>query len=138
MLLDLPIVTGAAFIETTDGPIIGIFHLYPYYSKGKSIHSVPQLESYENQVMCTSRKKCGMQRDVPRDGWIIPLHIRGGLMYMDMRPPTDYEFNNYNHVAFTSGAAWDPSTLDNETDLTVLNKNLSRHWVPYAFGTLLR
>ena len=24
--LDLPIVTGAAFIETTDGPIIGIFH----------------------------------------------------------------------------------------------------------------
>ena len=88
MLLDLPIVTGAAFIETMDGPIIGIFHQYVYYSKGKLIHSVPQLESYENQVMCTSRKKCGMQRVVSRGGWIIPLHIRGGLpyRYMDMRP----------------------------------------------------
>ena len=38
-------------------------------------------------------------------------------------PPTDYDFNNYNHVAFTSDAAWDPTTLDNEMDLTVLNKN---------------
>ena len=64
MLLDLPIVTGAAFIETTDGPITGIFYQYTYYSKGKLIHSVPPLESYENQVMCTSRKKCGMQRVV--------------------------------------------------------------------------
>ena len=30
-LLDLPIVTGAALIVTTHGPVIGIFHQYAYY-----------------------------------------------------------------------------------------------------------
>ena len=40
-LLDLTMVTGAAFIEITDGPIIGIFHQNAYYSKSKSIQSVP-------------------------------------------------------------------------------------------------
>ena len=115
---------GAAFIETMDGPIIGIFHKYVYYGMGKSILSLPQLESYENQVMCTSREKCVLLSVVTRDGWIILLHIRGGRTYMDMRPPTDYEFNNYDHVAFISDVAWDPKTLENETDLTALNKNL--------------
>ena len=46
---------------------------------------------------------------------------------MDMRPPTDYELNNYNHVIFTSDVAWDPSLLDNEMDLGTLNNNLSLH-----------
>ena len=35
------------------------------------------------------------------------LHIRGGLTYMDMRPPTDYEINKYDHVIFTSDVACD-------------------------------
>ena len=34
-LLDLPIGTGAALIATMHGPIIGIFHQYAYYGKGK-------------------------------------------------------------------------------------------------------
>ena len=50
---------------------------------------------------------------------------------MDMRrPPMDYEFNSYDHVAFTSDAAWEPMTLDNETDLTVLNTNLKFSIMP--------
>ena len=109
MLRDLPIITGAAMIVTTHGPVIGIFHQYAYYGKGNTTHSVPQLESYDIKVMCTSRKKCGMQQVVTPDGWIIPLHIRGGLTYMDMRPPTDNEINNYDHVIFTSDVAWNPS-----------------------------
>ena len=58
-----------------------------------------------------------MQRVVTRGGWIIPVHVRGKLPYMDMPPPTDYEFNNYNHVAFTSEAAWDPTKLGNQMGL---------------------
>ena len=41
---------------------------------------------------------------------------------MDMRPPTDYEFYNYDHVVFTSDAAWDPTTLDNEMDLNCIDE----------------
>ena len=70
-LLDLPIVTGAALIMTTHGPLISMFHQYAHYGKGNTTHSVPQLESYDIKVMCTSRKKCGCllyTSPSPRDG----------------------------------------------------------------------
>ena len=60
-LEDLRIVTVAGFIESTKGPVIGIFHQDAHYGKGKSIHSVPQILHFEIHVDCTSRKKNGMQ-----------------------------------------------------------------------------
>jgi hypothetical protein len=123
-LEDLPIVTAAGFIESNEGPVIGIFHQYAYYGKSKTIHSVPQIEHFDIKVDCTSRKKSGKQRVLTPDGWIIPLNVRNGLTYMDMRPPTDSELNEYPHVVFTSDIKWDPTVLDNETDLTVTNDNL--------------
>ena len=65
-----------------------------------------------------------MQRVVTPDGWIIPLPIRNGLPYMDMRPPMQAEYEAYDHVVLTSNVTWDPTILDNETDLTVPNDNL--------------
>ena len=65
-----------------------------------------------------------MQRVVTPDGWIIPLHVRNGLAYMDMRPPTQDEYETYDHVVLTSDVTWDPTVLDNETDLSVPNDNL--------------
>ena len=46
----------------------------------------------------TSKKKNGTQRVVTPDGWIIPLHIRNGLAYMDMRPPTQDEYLSLIHI----------------------------------------
>ena len=43
---------------------------------------------------------------------------------MDMRPPTDSEIVEYPQVVFTSDETWDPTVLDDETDLTVPNDNL--------------
>jgi len=40
-------------------------------------------------------------------------------------------------VAFTSDAAWDPTTLDNVTDFTVLNKNLILSRADEYFGARL-
>jgi len=116
---DLRIVTAAGFIESTEGPVIGIFHQDAHYGKGKSIHSVPQMEHFEIHVDCTSRKKNGMQRVVTPDGWIIPLHIRNGLAYMDMHP--------LHKMSMTSSImlfSWDPTVLDDKMDLTVPNENL--------------
>ena len=78
-----------------------------------------------------------MQQVVTPDGWIIPLHIRDGLTYMDMCPPMDYEINNYDHVIFTSDVAWDPSLLDNETDFGILNNNLNLNHGDLHFGARL-
>ena len=52
------------------------------------------------------------------------MHIRNGLDYMDMRPPTQDEYETYNHVVLTSDVTWDPTVLDNEMDLNVPNDNL--------------
>ena len=40
---NLPLCTVAGFINTLQGPIIGIFHQYAHYGEGTTIHSVPQL-----------------------------------------------------------------------------------------------
>ncbi|MGL4933427.1 MAG: hypothetical protein ACRC4P_08975, partial [Aeromonas sp.] len=123
-LEDLPIVTAAGLIKTTTGPIVGIFHQYAYHKQGKTIHSVPQLEAFDLTVDCRSRKKGGLQRVTTPDGYMIPLHVRNGLSYMDMRPPNDSELETYPHVMFTSDTPWDPSCLDDETNLDVANDNL--------------
>jgi hypothetical protein len=36
---------------------------------------------------------------------------------MDMRPPSDAEFDTLPHVVLTSHVNWDPSIIDNEIDL---------------------
>ena len=118
------IVTAAGFIESTEGPVIGIFHQYAHHGEGKSIHSVPQMLDFVVHVDSTSTKKNGMQRVVTPYGWIIPLHVRNGLAYMDMRPPTQDEYETYDHVVSTSDVTWDPTVLDNEMDLNVPNDNL--------------
>ena len=55
-LEDLCIVTVACFIELTDRLVIGIFHKNAHYGKGKSIHSIPQMEHFDVHVDCTSHK----------------------------------------------------------------------------------
>ena len=56
---------------------------------------------------------------------------------MDMRPPTDYEINNYDHVIFTSDVTWDASILDDEMDLGILNNNLNLNRGDENFGAHL-
>ncbi|ACI65686.1 predicted protein [Phaeodactylum tricornutum CCAP 1055/1] len=116
-LSDLDIVTAAGCVESHTGPIIVIMHQYAYLGTGKTIHSSAQLEHFHNNVEDHSRTVGGDQRIVTLDDYIIPLHIRQGLPYMDMRCPTDAEFTSLPHVILTSDVDWDPSVLDNEIDL---------------------
>jgi hypothetical protein len=43
---NLPIVQTAAVIQSSIGPIIGIFNQYPSIGEGKSVHSCAQLRSF--------------------------------------------------------------------------------------------
>ena len=100
---DLRIVTIPGFIELTARPVIGIFHQYTHYRKGKSIHSIPLMEHFDVQFGCTSHKNNGMQRVVTPAGWIIPLHIQNGLAFMDMHPPTwDHSSKLASEMSMTS------------------------------------
>ena len=42
----VPIVTGSSYIETTTGPIIGVFHQYAQFQGQKSIHSANSITSH--------------------------------------------------------------------------------------------
>ena len=114
----LNLCTVAGVIQTTTGPIVGIFHQYANYGSGKTIHSANQMASFGLDV--NERPKHligGRQSIVTQEGFVIPLAIRQGLAYMDMHPPTDEELDLLEHVVFTSDQEWDPSQMDREVEL---------------------
>ena len=99
-------VTAAALLDTQKGPIIGIFHEYAHLGKGKSIHAAGQMEWFNCKV--DDRSKV-----VTSDGYVIPLSIESGLVYMQsIRIPTDNDLKQYPHLFFTSSDTWDDSVLD--------------------------
>ena len=110
---DIPIVTAGGVLHTNQGDVIGIFHQYAHINKGSSIHSSVQLEAYKQDVNDRSRHTPGgLQRILTVDNYEIPLAIRNGLPYLNIRPFTDHEFDTLRHVIMTSDDDWDPSVLD--------------------------
>ena len=112
-LTGLNVVTAAALLDTKKGPIIGVFHEYAHLGKGRSIHAAGQMELFTCQVDDRSKLVGGAQRIKTSEGYVIPLSIESGLVYMhSMRIPTDHDLQNYPHVFFTSPDIWDTSVLD--------------------------
>ena len=97
-------------------PVIAILQQYAYTGKGKTIHSCVQLEAFKQVVYDKSLKAGGKQRIETLDGYIIPLNIRSGLPYMNMRPYTNKEWEDLPHVILTADADWDPSIMDNKQE----------------------
>ena len=111
---NLPIATCAGLVESTTGPIVVIMHQYAHYGKGKTIHSVNQLLHFGVEVDATPRLFGGKQRIRTSSGHVVPLHIRNGLAYMDMSPPTDRDMETYPTVFLTSDNTWDPNSFDDD------------------------
>ena len=106
-------VTAAAVLDTQKSPIIGIFHEYAQLGKGKSIHAAGQMEGFKCKVDDRSKDVGGAQRIETSDGYVIPLSIESGLVYMQsIRIRTDNDLKQYPHVFFTSPDTWDASALD--------------------------
>ena len=112
-LTGLNVVTAAGLLDTQKGPIIGIFHEYAHLGKGRSIHAAGQMEWFNCKVDDRSKVVGGAQGIETSDGYIIPLSIKSGLVYMhSIQIPTDNDLQLYPHVFFTSPDTWDASVLD--------------------------
>ena len=112
---NLDIVTAAGYIETTTGPIIGIFNRYAHLGKGSTIHSALQIEDFGHKVYDgEATTKPHGQRIVTTDGYEIPLIIKTGLVYMPMRAPTCEEINSLPHVIMTADNEWDLTKYDTQ------------------------
>ena len=73
------------------------------------------MEWFNCQVDDRSKIVGGAQRIETSEGYVIPLSIESGLVYMHtIRIPTDQDLQNYPHVFFTSPDIWDASVLDHE------------------------
>jgi hypothetical protein len=85
-IVDIPIVACGGVILTQRGPVIAVMHQYAYTGKGKTIHSCGQLEWYKNDVNDKSIKVPGsLQRIQTNDGYAIPINIKEGLPYVQIR-----------------------------------------------------
>ena len=116
-LKNVPICTVAGLIQTTSGPVVGIFNQYAYTGKGLSIHSPLQFEAFGLQVRDGDLVQCrGQQVIVTPDGYKIPLVILNGLLHMSMTKPTDEDLVTYPQVIMTGDAPWDPSIFDTGCD----------------------
>ena len=126
-LTGLNVVTAAALLDTQKGPIIGVFHEYAHLGKGRSIHAAGQMEWFNCQVDDKSKIVGGAQRIETSEGYVIPLSIESGLVYMHtIRIPTDQDLQNYTHVFFTSPDIWDASVLDHEMTPSLL-EDINQH-----------
>ena len=126
-LTGLNVVTAAALLDTQKGPIIGVFHEYAHLGKGRSIHAAGQMEWFNCQVDDRSKLVGGAQRIETSEGYVIPLSIESGLVYMhSIRIPTDQDLQNYPHVFFTSPHIWDASVLDHEITPSLL-EDINQH-----------
>ena len=86
-----------------------LMHEYAYYGRGNTIHSLCQIEWFND----TCDDKSHHQVITFLDGFSTPLQCRSGLMYMNaLGKPTDQDLDQYPHVLLTSPHEWDPSVLD--------------------------
>ena len=82
-LTGLDIASAAALFDTQRGLVIGIFHEYALLGKGRSIHAPGQIEWFKCQVDDNRSKVVGgTQRLETPDGYVLPLSIESGLVYM--------------------------------------------------------
>ena len=73
-MTDVPLSTVAAVLNTTDGPIVGIFHQYAHYGKGHTLHLPLQLEAFGHKVSDADLvHNPGTQKIVTPAGYTIPL-----------------------------------------------------------------
>ena len=72
----------------------------------------------------------GAQSIKTSEGYVIPLSIESGLVYMhSMRIPTDHDLQHYLHVSFPSPDIWDTSVLDHGIPPS-LPEDISHHSDP--------
>ena len=115
--------TAAALFDTQKGPVTGISNEYAHLGKGRSIHAAGLMEWLNCKVDDRSKVVRGAQRIETPDGYVFPLSIESGLVYMhSIWVPTDDVLQQYPHVFFTSSDIWDTSVVDHGITLHFLMK----------------
>ena len=111
----LNITHNAAVVDTHLGKVIAHIYQGASMTDGQTILAPVQMEAHGCTVMDgnTDGKQPYIQTS---DGYRIPMCKRQGLLYVDMRPVLDAEWEQLPHIHLTSDTPWDPSRFDHEVD----------------------
>lgn len=113
---DMPIVTAAGVVRSHVGNLLVIIHQGALYGKGRTILSPTQMEAFGIDVSDKHKIDGGLQCIATPDGYLIPIAIRNGLPYIDIRPFTDEEWEELPHTFLTSDEDWVPSRRDHDPE----------------------
>ena len=105
--------TFSAVIRTHLGERIGIWHQMASMPFGKTILSPIQMEFHRVSVNEKSPHVTGHTPTlITPDGYITPMEIYDGLAYLQLRPPTDHEWETIPKITFTTDLKWKSKSLD--------------------------
>ena len=122
----LPLIQCASVVDTVDeGKIVLIMSQYAHKPDSKTLHSKSQIESFGSLVHDSAVSAGGHQVIVTHEGYVIPLHVRNGLCYMDMYSASNSDLDQYTHVFLTSDTPWNPDIVDDEFFFDASNSLLS-------------
>ena len=125
-LMGLDVLTATAPFDT-QRHVIGIFHEYAHLGKGRSIHAAGQMEWFNCKVDDRSKVVGGAQRIETPHGYMFPLSIESGLVYMhSIWVPTDDDLQQYPQGFITSSDIWDASVLDYGITPVLLDESIKK------------
>jgi hypothetical protein len=105
-ITDFLLVAAAGFLQTHLGSAIVFMNQYASYGKGHTIHSTAFILAFGTQVHDSQHNQGGEQCLITSEGYHAPLSYGSGLLYMNMRPPTDTELQQLPHIILTSDTVW--------------------------------
>ena len=114
-LRELNIVHGAAVVDSHLGKVIAHVYQGTSMTDGMTIMAPIQLEAHGCTVLDSNTNGKQPYLQSP-DGYRIPMKMRQGLLYIDMRPVLDSEWESLPHVHLTSDTPWEPNQFDHEVD----------------------
>ena len=123
-LRNLRMVVAAGVARSNKGNVLLVAHHMAYMPDGRTILSPGQLEHRGCKIEDRSKKVTGKHPylETPT-GFIVPIAIRKGLPYIQLRFPSDKEIDELPRVEITSPQQWDPRILDNDVDETWYDNN---------------
>ena len=110
----LQIGSFGAVCRSNAGEVILEFHQYAYHGRHKSIHSCIQLEDNALSVEDRAAHLGGEQHIQTPEGYILPLDIKNGLPYLNIRPFTPNEWETLPHVHMTRDIVWNSARYDSK------------------------
>ncbi len=111
---DLPIGSAPTVAVSQNGPLVLHVHEGALVYNGQTIFSCIQLEA-AGCVIYDKAPAFDTEVGFPHisvQGYILPLQVRNGLLYLPIRPPTAAELETLPCIHITLQDIWNPSSYD--------------------------